>query len=159
MHCTEFVNADEIAVGLSPFNPESMAIEAGKLMLKRIDTLLHSHVSFAIETTLATRSYRSLVTKSKNLGYRVVLLFFWLPSPEMAVQRVVIRVATGGHNIPTETIYRRYYAGIRNLFEIFVTIVDSWPLYDNSETMKTIVRDNKVIDSVVYNKIKNLCQS
>ncbi len=89
--CEEFVNADEIAKGLSPFHPEEMAIEAGKLMLNRIDTLLSRRQSFAIETTLATRSYLFLVRRAKAAGYTVTLLFFWLPSPEMAEQRVASR--------------------------------------------------------------------
>lgn len=88
LSCREFVNADEIAKGLSPFNPESMAIQAGRLMLERIDALLEQRATFAIETTLATRSYSRLVGRAKANGYRVVLLFFWLPTPDMAVERV-----------------------------------------------------------------------
>lgn len=156
--CREFVNADEIAKGLSPFNPEEVAIEAGKLMLQRIDYLLAKNATFAIETTLATKSYRNLVLKAKSLGYTIVLLFFWLPSPEMAEQRVAIRVAAGGHNIPRDVIHRRYWAGLLNLFEIFVPIVDSWSLYDNSLNQQPIVENNKVINSQQLIKIKRLCQ-
>ena len=103
LNCREFVNADEIAKGLSPFNPESVAIEAGKLMLQRINLLLCQRKTFAIETTLATRSYASLIKRAHEKGYQVVLLFFWLSSPEMAIERVAKRVSEGGHNIPTET--------------------------------------------------------
>ena len=122
--CQEFVNADEIARGLSPFNPESVAIQAGRLMLERIEILLEQGVSFAIETTLATRSYVQLVRKAQAKGYCVQLLFFWLNSPEVAIQRVARRVAEGGHDIPKEVIKRRYYAGIRNFFDLYKDIVD-----------------------------------
>lgn len=108
LNCMEFVNADEIAKELSPFCPESLAIQAGKLMLERIGTLLSDNVSFAIETTLATRSYKNLVVRAQEKGYNISLLFFWLESPEMAYKRVQKRVSEGGHDIPVETIFRRY---------------------------------------------------
>lgn len=108
LNCMEFVNADEIAKELSPFCPESLAIQGGKLMLERIGTLLSDNVSFAIETTLATRSYKNLVVRAQEKGYNISLLFFWLESPEMAYKRVQKRVSEGGHDIPVETIFRRY---------------------------------------------------
>lgn len=159
LNCEEFVNADEIAKGLSPFHPEEMAIEAGKLMLKRIDALLSQRKSFAIETTLATRSYKTLVQRAKHAGYVVTLLFFWLPSPEMAEMRVASRVASGGHNIPKDVIHRRYWLGLQNLFEIFAPIVDYWSLYDNSNDLNPIVDRNIVVNQNQYLKIKELCQS
>lgn len=159
LKCKEFVNADEIAKGLSPFNPEGMAIEAGKLMLRRADNLLSQKATFAIETTLATRSYRNLVLRAKKAGYIVILLFFWLPSPNIAEIRVAQRVASGGHNIPKEVIHRRYWHGLQNLFNIFIPIVDKWSLYDNSDSMRPIVDGNKVVDSSKLIKIKELCQN
>lgn len=128
----EFVNADEIAKGLSPFNPEGVAIEAGRLMLKRIDELLDAGESFSIETTLATKSYVNLVRRAHERGYMVHLLFFWLDSVELAKRRVASRVASGGHNIPLPVIERRYKAGLKNLFGIFMNEVDIWILFDNS---------------------------
>jgi predicted ABC-type ATPase len=104
LDCREFVNADEIARGLSPFNPESVAIEAGRLMLSRIEELLERDESFSIETTLATKSYINLVRRAQAQGYKVRVLFFWLRTPDLAVQRVSERVAKGGHNIPTDII-------------------------------------------------------
>lgn len=157
LDCREFVNADEIAKGLSPFNPEEVAIEAGKLMLQRIDYLISIKATFAIETTLSTRSYKNLVYRAKEAGYNVILLFFWLPTPELAQKRVAIRVSEGGHNIPTEVITRRYWAGIINLFEIFVPIVDIWSLYDNSDIYTPIVEKNTVYDLVKLNNIKESC--
>ena len=133
LHCKEFVNADEIARGLSPFNPESVAIEAGRLMLQRIEYLLVKDESFSIETTLATKSYINLVRRAQVKGYTVRLLFFWLNSPELALQRIAERVAKGGHNIPEPIVRRRYVAGICNLFRLFMSEVDSWEIYDNSE--------------------------
>ena len=132
LHCKEFVNADEIARGLSPFNPESVAIEAGRLMLQRIEDLLVKDESFSIETTLATKSYINLVRRAQVKGYTVRLLFFWLNSPELALQRIAERVAKGGHNIPEPIVRRRYVAGICNLFRLFMSEVDSWEIYDNS---------------------------
>ena len=133
LDCREFVNADEIARGLSPFNPESVAIEAGRLMLQRIEDLLAKDETFSIETTLATKSYINLVRRAQAKGYTVRLLFFWLNSPELALLRIVERVAKGGHNIPEPVVRRRYVAGIRNLIRLFMNEVDYWVIYDNSE--------------------------
>jgi len=133
LDCKEFVNADEIARGLSPFNPESVAIEAGRLMLQRIEDLLSKEESFSIETTLATKSYINLVRRAQEKGYTVRLLFFWLNSPELALQRIAERVAKGGHNIPEPIVRRRYVTGISNLFRLFMSEVDSWEIYDNSK--------------------------
>ncbi|MDE6267468.1 MAG: AAA family ATPase [Muribaculaceae bacterium] len=157
LDCNEFVNADEIAKGLSPFRPQDMAIEAGKLMIKRVHTLLSQHETFAIETTLSTRSYKNIIDTAHDLGYVVILLFFWLPSPLMAERRVAARVASGGHDIPKEVIHRRYWRGIENLFEIFIPIVDTWSLYDNSIGQTPIVEGNCVIDESLLSQIKTSC--
>ena len=132
LNCTEFVNADEIARGLSPFKPESVALEAGRIMLDRILQLIKNGADFALETTLATRSYASLIKKAQQKGYFVSLLYFWLVSPEQAIKRVAKRVSEGGHNIPEDVIRRRYANGLRNLFELYTPICDYWVLYDNS---------------------------
>ena len=161
LDCREFVNADEIARGLSPFNPEGMAIEAGRLMLKRIEELLCRNETFSIETTLATRSYLNLVQRAQAKGYTVRLLFFWLNSPELALQRVAERVSKGGHNIPEPIVRRRYVAGINNLFRLFMNEVDYWTIYDNSEYPAVQVASggkddevNIIIEST-YNRIVN----
>ncbi len=133
LNCKEFVNADEIARGLSPFNPESVAIEAGRLMLQRIEFLLEKDTSFSIETTLSTKSYINLVRRAQEKGFSVRILFFWLNSPELAIRRVAERVAKGGHNIPEPIIRRRYTAGLKNLFNLFMDQVDYWDIYDNSD--------------------------
>lgn len=152
--CREFVNADAIAIGLSPFNPESMAIEAGKLMLKRIDALMKRGETFAIETTLATKSYANLIRKAKKMGYTVSLLYLWLESPETAICRVALRVSEGGHSIPKNVIVRRYYAGLRNLFQIFMPIVDYWMLVDNTRTPREIVAEGGGSESVMIKNVE-----
>ena len=159
LDCREFVNAGEIAKGLSPFNPEDVAIEAGRLMLQRIDFLLAKRKTFAIETTLATKSYRNLVKRAKVAGYTVILLFFWLSSPEMAEMRVAQRVLTGGHCIPKDVIHRRYWAGLRNLYELYVPIIDRWSLYDNTRELVPIVERSTIVDPILFNKIKESCQN
>lgn len=153
LHCREFVNADEIARGLSPFNPEGVAIEAGRLMLQRIESLLSQDVSFSIETTLATKTYINLVRLAQRRGYQVHLIFFWLENPELAVQRVAERVKKGGHNIPTDVIYRRYVTGISNLFKYFMNEVDLWMIYDNSRSPRTFVaRGGRMVDVEIYSE-------
>lgn len=161
LDCKEFVNADEIARGLSPFTPDSMAIEAGKLMLKRIKELLGRDESFAIETTLATRSYVNLVNQAQAKGYKVTLVFFWLHTPELALQRIAERVKKGGHDIPNTTARRRYIAGINNLFNLYAPAVDYWMIYDNSESPCLPVAQGKatltttIYDENKLNKIKS----
>lgn len=159
LHCREFVNADEIAHGLSPFNPESMAIEAGRLMLQRIEDLLGKEQTFSIETTLATKSYLNLVRRAQAKDYRVSVLFFWLRTPDLAVQRVVERVQNGGHNIPEDIVRRRYVAGIRNLFHLFMPEVDYCVIYDNTEQPRQRIAVHKkggaidVINEELYNQM------
>ena len=149
--CKEFVNADEIAKGLSPFNPEGVAIDAGKVMLQRITDLLAREETFAIETTLASRTLSTLVAKAQANGYSVKLLFFWLSSTKLAVHRVAQRVREGGHNIPENVIKRRYVAGINNLFKIFIPIVDNWLIADNSAVPRTLVAEGGMgLKTVIY---------
>ena len=124
LFCKEFVNADEIAKGLSPFQPEKVSFEAGRIMLNRINELLNDGENFAFETTLSTRSYKSKIVEAKAKGYTVTLLFFWLRSVDLAKERVRIRVSEGGHNIEAQIIGRRYKRGIKNLFDIYLPIVD-----------------------------------
>ena len=136
--CKEFVNADEIAKGLSPFNPESVAIEAGRLMLQRMDDLLSEGSDFAFETTLSTRSYVKFIERAHAKGYFVTLLYFWLPTPEQAIERVATRVREGGHNIPSDVIRRRYANGIKNLTALYIPLCNYWAIYDNSSADEQI---------------------
>ena len=159
IECKEFVNADEIAKGLSPFQPEKVAFEAGRIMINRINELLHENETFAFETTLSTRSYRNKILKAKNKGYSVTLLFFWLNNVELAKERVKIRVKEGGHNIPKKVIERRYYNGIYNLFDIYLPIIDGALIFDNSYGKHKLIAHKMGTDNleiVDQNKFKNL---
>ena len=159
--CKEFINADEIAKGLSPFQPESVAVQAGRIMLARMDELLQKGETFAFETTLATKSYKQKIEWAQANGYEVTLLFFWLDSPNMAKKRVAQRVAEGGHSIPSETIERRYYNGIANLFAIYIDMVDICYIFDNSEGERIpIAKKYKggkeiIYNTDLYNQMKN----
>ena len=135
----EYVNADEIAKGISPFNPEAVAIQAGKLMLKRLNYLKNNDRDFALETTLSSRNYVRFLNESKQKGYTINLLFFWLNSPELAVLRVKQRVKSGGHDIPEDVIYRRYQRGLKNLFNSYLSLCDNWFIYDNSQFPVTLI--------------------
>lgn len=149
LDCKEFVNADEIAKGLSPFQPEKVAFEAGRIMLNRVNELLLQKVNFAFETTLATKSYKNKVLEAKKSNYNVVLLFFWLKNPELAKERVKTRVFEGGHNIPTDVIERRYFKGIRNLFDIYIPITDQVLIFDNSEGKPQLIAEKSSTDQLM----------
>ncbi|WP_268848914.1 zeta toxin family protein [Flavobacterium aestivum] len=160
LECKEFVNADEIAKGLSPFQPEKVSFEAGRIMLHRINELLEIDENFAFETTLATRSYKSKIIEAQKKGYNVMLLFFWLQNVDLAIERVKSRVQEGGHNIETEVIKRRYINGIRNLFDIYLPIVNETMIFDNSGgkpdllAEKTLETDIDVINEIKFDKLK-----
>lgn len=161
LDCKEFVNADEIAKGLSPFQPEKVSFESGRIMLNRIYELLSEGESFAFETTLSTKSYKSKIIKAKEKGYRVTLLFFWLQSIELAKERVKIRVTEGGHNIEPDIIERRYIRGIKNLFDIYLPIVDGALIFDNSEGKLELIADKQIdgllniVNTDNFNLLKN----
>ncbi len=161
IECKEFVNADEIAKGLSPFQPEKVPIEAGRIMLNRINELLNQNQSFAFETTLSTRSYKNKIIEAKDKNYTTTLLFFWLENVELAKERVKIRVAEGGHNIDHDVIERRYYKGIENLFNIYLPIVDGALIFDNSYgipeliAQKTIDEKLTIINQLKFNQLKS----
>jgi predicted ABC-type ATPase len=130
---SEFVNADYIAAGLSPFAPETAAFQAGRLMLRRVHDLARQRVDFAFETTLASRSFWPLLRGMKReRNYRFQLIFLWLAQPELAVARVARRVAMGGHDVPAQTVERRFERGLRNFFQLYRPLADEWRLYDNN---------------------------
>jgi len=158
--CKEFVNADEIAKGLSPFQPETVALEAGRIMINRINELLNENKSFGFETTLSTRSYKNKILKAKKQGYTVTLIFFWLNNVDLAKERVKIRVKEGGHNIPEKIIERRFIKGIINLFDLYLPIVDNALIFDNSygkpqliaqkfDSEKLTIIDNKKFNQLI----------
>ncbi len=128
----EFVNADVIAQGLSGFNSSAAALTAGRIMLERLKELAMARATFAFETTLASRTFAPWLRKLIADGYQFQLVFLWLPSAEMAITRVRDRVRMGGHNVPEDTIRRRYQGGVRNFFGLYQPLASSWKLFDNS---------------------------
>ena len=143
LNIREFVNADEIARGLSPFNPEGSAIPAGRLMIRRIHDLAKTGESFAFETTCAGRSHLRMLQQCRDLGYRLILIFLWLQSPDIAVRRVENRIAEGGHSIPPEIIVRRYLAGLRNMRHLYLPLVDTAYIYDNSASPELVIAERQ----------------
>jgi predicted ABC-type ATPase len=164
LDCKEFVNSDEFAKSLSPFDPSRASIQASRMMLLKIHYLLRRQEDFAIETTLATRTLLKTVRMAQNAGYSVTLLYFWLNSPELAIERVKARVEAGGHNIPEETIRRRYFVGIDYFFQHYVPVSDRWILADNSQTPFRVIAEGSrtdvvtIRDEVTYEKILGLAQ-
>lgn len=138
-HCPAFVNADLIAAGLSPFAPELAARKAARIMLEMISEHVRKRESFAFETTLSGRAYARHIPEWRALGYHVKLFFLRLPSAELAFERVAQRVQQGGHDIPPDTIRRRFTAGLANFDKLYKPLVDSWLLLDNSTTPATHV--------------------
>ena len=159
LDCSEFVNSDEFAKSLSPFHPENASIQASRYMLLKIRYLLKKRSDFAVETTLATRTLLKTVRMAQAAGYSVTLLYFWLNSPELAIERVKARVEAGGHNIPEETVRRRYHVGIDYFFHYYSPISDRWILADNSQAPFRVVAEGSkgdvvnIRDEETYRKI------
>jgi len=130
--CFQFVNADLIAAGLSPFQPEKAAVKAGKIMINQIDEYVNREISFAFETTLSGKRYARLIPQWHEQGYNIKLFFLKLSSPEMAISRVKKRISEGGHSVPEKIIRRRYAAGLENFEKLYKPIVDWWRLFNNS---------------------------
>ena len=164
LDCKEFVNSDEFAKSLSPFHPENAAIQASRYMLLKIRYLLKRRSDFAVETTLATRTLLKTVRMAQSAGYSVTLLYFWLNSPELAIERVRARVEAGGHNIPEETVRRRYNVGIDYFFHYYAPISDRWILADNSQTPFRVVAEGSrkdvvnIRDEETFSKISEIAK-
>ncbi len=165
LDCKEFVNADEIAKGLSPFQPEKVSFEAGRIMLNRINELLEGGVNFAFETTLSSKTYKDKITEAITKGYHVSILFFWLRDVELAKERVKTRVIEGGHNIEEEVIERRYERGIINLFGLFLPLIEEAMIFDNSEGRSILIaekvkgEDLTIIDETRFTQLKEYYES
>jgi predicted ABC-type ATPase len=141
LDCREFVNSDEFAKSLSPFDPGAASITASRYMLMKITYLLERRADFGVETTLATRSLIKIIQQAQELGYEVTVLYFWLNSPELAIQRVHDRVVAGGHNIPDHVVRRRYVMGLQYFFDTYIPVIDRWVLADNSRSPFTVVAE------------------
>ena len=160
VHCPHFVNADLIAQGLSPFEPRSAALKAGKLVLGQIRDYSSRGLDFAFESTLAGKSYASLLRRLKTSGYAIHVFFLWIPSPALAVDRIKDRVAEGGHFVPTEDVHRRFFRGLRNFFKLYRPLTSSWMLFDNSGMKPTLIAKGRngnedVLIKDLYEKIWN----
>lgn len=138
-HCPTFINADLIAAGLSPFQPETAALRAGRLMLEEIEMLVRNRVSFAFETTLSGRTYAGKIKAWQAFGYHVKLIFLSLLNPDVALARVAARVSQGGHNVPADVVRRRFSLGLINFEHIYKPRVDAWILYDNSGSAPRLI--------------------
>ncbi len=159
LQCNEYVNADAVAAALSPFRPEEVAMQAGRLMLDRINHLADQREDFAFESTLASRTFIKFLNECKNKGYDINILFLWLDSPQLAIQRVKLRVERGGHDIPPKDITRRYHRSIHNFLTEYSQIADNWFLYDNCEieskliAKKTGNNEPNIVDNVSWQNI------
>lgn len=161
LECRQFVNSDEFAKSLSPFDPAAASITASRYMLMKINYLLGRYEDFSIETTLATRSLVKIIEEAQSVGYEVTILYFWLNSPELAIKRVRDRVAAGGHNIPDNVVRRRYVMGLQYFFDTYSVLCDKWILADNSRSPFTVVaegtRENiNIKDEEKYRLIRNI---
>lgn len=161
LQCKEFVNADEIAKGLSPFQPNKALYAAGKILLKRINDLIERGSDFAIETTLSALTYKEIIEKAQANGYYVNMIFFWLNNVELAKERVRLRVSEGGHSVSDEVVERRYNKGLYNFFNIFLPLCDNVMLFDNSAATPKLVMNKvkneepEIIDQITFNLIKS----
>ena len=161
LDCSEFVNSDEFAKHLSPFAPESAYITASRLMLQKVQYLFDRREDFCIETTLATRSLLKMVRSAQQKDYYVTVLYFWLEKPEIAIERVAARVKAGGHDIPQDTIRRRYRMGLNYLFHFYMPSCDKWILADNSNPPFTVIAEGSrkglvIRDMERYNRVREL---
>lgn len=152
--CFEFINADLIAKGLSPFIPAKVAIKAGKILLDQIADCSRRKVNFAFETTLAGRSYLRLFRRVKHQGYAIHMFFLWLPTVQLALARIADRVQKGGHDIPDRDVRRRFARGVKNLFHTYRLLCDTWSIFDNStgSPEQVCIAEQGVIK--VHNKLK-----
>ena len=161
--CENFVNADLIAQGLSPFSPAAAGIKAGRLLLKQIHEFAERRADFAFETTLSGKTYVSLLQRFKQQGYAIHLFFLWVPSVELAIARIKNRVVEGGHDVPVTDVRRRFGRSVQNFFEVYRPLLDSWTLFDNSTTRPALIAEEKdgklaVVDATLFAKISNTAE-
>lgn len=162
LECSQFINSDEFAKSFNPFKPEAAAIRASRFMLMKFHYLFEKKLNFGIETTLATKTLLKMARKAQKEGYEVTIMYIWLRTPDMAVERVKARVATGGHFIEEDTIRRRYYTGLRYFFTEYLPFCDHWILMDNSTPpLRIVARGNKneepeILDETTYSTIREL---
>ncbi|MBS4028735.1 MAG: zeta toxin family protein [Ignavibacteriales bacterium] len=154
LQCNEFVNADFIAKGLSAFNTESVAVAAGRLMLERLNELKEQKKDFAFETTLSSKSFVPFLKECKEDGYFITLIYIWIESAELAIERIQNRVREGGHFIPDDVVRRRYERSVQNFVNLYLPIVDKWKIYDNTFNKMHIValKENSELINILLSK-------
>ena len=160
-HCPNFVNADLIAQGLSPFSPRTAAIKSGRLVLEEIRGFARRQTDFGFETTLSGKSYVNLLKALKAQGYKLHLFFLWVPGPDLAVARIKDRVAEGGHNVPVQDVRRRFHRSITNFFTLYEPLLDSWMFFNNAGPVPILIAKRKngqaeVIDRDLFQGIKGM---
>lgn len=160
--CSNFVNSDEFAKMLSPFDPSMASVGASRYMVMKIQYLLERNMDCVIETTLATRTLLKIVEVARSRGYKITLLYFWLNSPELAIKRVHARVEAGGHNIPDDVVRRRYVMGLQYFFDTYAPASDHWILADNTQSPFVVVAEGDKNETIIrdeekYKRIRNIC--
>jgi predicted ABC-type ATPase len=161
--CENFVNADLIAQGLSPFSPAAAGFKAGRLLLKQIHEFAERRADFAFETTLAGKTYVSLLQRLKQRGYVTHLFFLWIPSVDLALVRIKDRVAQGGHDVSVTDVRRRFGRSVANFFKVYRLLLDSWTLFDNSTTRPSLIAEEKasklaIVDTALFAKISKTAE-
>ena len=143
--CINFINADLIAAGISPFSPESASVKAGRIMIEQMREYAQANKDFAFETTMSGRSHSVFIKEMRSKGYEVHLIFLWLKNVDLALKRISDRVKSGGHNVPEDVVRRRFSRGIKNFISIYAKLSDSWTLFDNSYSQPILIakEDNR----------------
>lgn len=152
--CHEFVNSDEFAKSISPFDPSTAAVGASRVMLQKINYMLERERDFGIETTLATRTLTRILEQARKQGYRITIIYLWLESPELAIKRIRNRVQAGGHNITDDTVQRRYRTGLQYFFDTYKEMADRWVLGDNTQTPFSVIAEGSRGLTIIRNKKK-----
>ena len=147
--CLNFINADLIAKGLAPFQPEKVAIAAGKIMIQQMNELVRKNESFAFETTFSGKEYANKIRNWKSQNYEIIIYYLKLPSVDLAIERVRLRVAQGGHNVPEHVIRRRYDRSWENFQQIYKHLADSWTMFDNSGKLPVIIEESGIINEEI----------
>jgi len=161
--CPSFINADTIARGLAGFSPDAVALRAGRILLEQIETYAKKRIDFAFETTLSGTNYLLRLRNMKEAGYAIHLFFLWIPDVQLSLARIASRVKMGGHNIPEEVVHRRFHKGIKNFFQHYRTVVDSWMLFDNSGSTPQFIAEEKrgglrILDKELYERVLKLAE-
>jgi predicted ABC-type ATPase len=159
--CSNFVNADLIAQGLSPFDPSKAALKAGKLVLRQIREFSDYGISFGFETTLSGKSYVRLLRELKRKGYKLHLFFIWIPDTELAIARIKDRVSAGGHNVPNDDVRRRFERSINNFFNLYAPLLSTWMLFNNAGMQPELIakKENghvKIVNKILFDNINKM---